>query len=79
LRFARQARRGPDASFLAESPGRSSACFPDTGGVALADAFEEVGHLIEARLLAIAALTTVASDPAPAGPISGRAEIRLVK
>jgi hypothetical protein len=30
-------------------------------------------------LLAIAVLTTWASEPAPAGPISGRAEIRLVK
>jgi hypothetical protein len=30
-------------------------------------------------LLATAALTTWASEPAPAGPISGRAEIRLVK
>ena len=30
-------------------------------------------------LLPMAALITVASEPAPAGPISGRAEIRLVK
>ena len=30
-------------------------------------------------LLAMAALTTSASEPAPGRPISGRAEIRLVK
>ena len=34
---------------------------------------------VKRALFAIAALITVASEPAPATPISGRAEIRLVK
>ena len=42
--------------------------------------FEEVAASHRKRvLLAIAALITVARLPAPAGPISGRAEMRLVK
>ena len=43
------------------------------------DAFEESAHRVKAALLPMAALTTLASEPAPATPISGRAEIRLVK
>ena len=53
--------------------------FPDARGIAVTDAFEERRMWAMRSLLPMAALTTCARLPAPAGPMSGRAEIRLVK
>jgi hypothetical protein len=59
--------------------GAVAACLPRRRRVAGADAAEEVLHLVEAGLVADGGVDHLASEPAPAGPISGRAEIRLVK
>ena len=79
------------ASTRPASFGRGGLCLRKLGGSgrsarpakcrprALADAAEEGAHFIEARLVGDRGVDDLASEPAPAGPISGRAEIRLVK